>query len=225
MIIVLHGDNQVASRNRLVGLREDFEKKGLQTIFLNGKTATPEQINIAANTGSLLGGDRLVIVEEFFSKDKKAKESLALHLRGGSVIFWEGKELSKTLINSFPKHWSIEIFNIQKLVFKFLDNISPGKSADALKILHKIFEQHEEVYAIPPLIAWHTRYLIWAKVEPDTLNIPPWRKSKLTAQAAKFEVRQLYNFHQALLNLDRDIKTSRNFLSSESSLDLLIANL
>lgn len=222
MIIILHGDNQVASRNWLSQFKDTFEKKGLQAIFIDGKSVNLEQINQAANTNSLLGEERLVVVDAFFV-NKKITKDLVSHVVSGNIVFWEPRELSKTILNSFPKNWRVENFPIPQVTFKLLDALTPGSPQTVMRILHDMKE--DDAYSLLPLIAWHTRYLIWAREEPKTLSWPTWRAQKLSFQASKFKLDSLYKFHEQLLNLDRSIKTGTNVLPPLTSLELLIANL
>lgn len=222
MIYILHGDNQTASRNRLEQLRGIFKKNGCEVLFLDSKAASLEQISLEVNTNSLLGQERVIIVEGFFS-NKKTAGDLASFLASGNVVFWEPRELPKTLLGSFPKSWGAENFPIPQVVFKFLDMLMPGKPQSALHILHTLEE--DDAFSLLPLLGWHVRYLIWAGSEPDTLNLPSWRKQKLVFQASKFDVARLYDLHTQILNLDRSIKTGTNVLSPLASLELLVANL
>lgn len=222
MIYVLHGKNQLASRNRLGQLKESFEKGGFSIILLDGKSATLEQINLEVSTNALLGEERAVVVDGFFA-NKKTLKNLISNLISGNVVFWESRELPKMLLGGLPKNWKVENFPIPQLAFKFLDMLMPGKPQSALRILHTLEE--DDAFSLLPLLGWHVRYLIWAGSEPDTLNLPSWRKQKLVFQAAKFNLENLYNLHEQLLNLDRNIKTGTNVLPPLASLELLIANL
>lgn len=222
MVIVLHGDNQVASRNRLQELKEDYEKRGKEVVFFDGKTATLEQIMLAASTNSLLGEERLVVAEGFFAS-KKIIRDLGLRLKGVNVIFWEGTELSKTLLSGFPKSWEIRNFPIPQVVFKFLDMLMPGKPQSALRILHTL--AGDDAFSLLPLLGWHVRYLIWASTQPDSLNLPAWRKQKLVFQASRFKIEKLYSLHEQLLSLDKSLKTGTNVLPPLVSLELLVIRL
>lgn len=222
MIVVLHGDNQVTSRNRFNQLESDFTKKGWQILTFDGKNTDFNQLNLAASSGSLLGEGIVVFVEGFFTRSKKVKiESSKLT---GNIVFWETKLLPKTIISGFPKNWVVENFAIPKLIFKFLDTLSPNHPQASLNILHSINESDESDFIIP-LVAWHVRNLILAKLSPESLNVPSWKFNKLFEQANKFSEEQLFSFHRKLLELDRNSKTGANDLPLSSSLDLLIANI
>ena len=218
MVVILHGDNQVASRRRLSAIREHYQDKGWE-IMNAAKSVSLEEINLSSNAQTLLGVGTIVVVEEFWSGKKKAAPTEI----SGNVIFWEGRELPKILLNSLPKSWKVENFPITQVTFKFLDTLTHSNPQISLRILHDI--QNEDAYSLLPLIAWHARHLIWAKEAPNTLNFPSWRAQKLNSQASKFELEGLYKFHEQLLALDKSIKTGTNVLPPLASLELLIANL
>ena len=228
MVIVIHGDDQSASRKRLSDIRDHYSAKNWKIMNL-AKSTNLDEINLSARAQTLLSESLIVVIEDFWG-GKPPKASLAKGGRKaspaaivGNVIFWESKELSKMLIASFPKDWKIENFPIPQVAFKFLETLSGGKPQDSIKMLHNM--QNDNVFSLIPLVAWHVRYLIWAQEEPKSLSLPSWRAQKLEAQASKFKLEGLYKFHEQLLNLDRTIKTGTNILSPLASLELLIANL
>ncbi len=223
MIAVLHGDNQVATRTRLLELKDEFEKKGFSIITLDGKTTEWNQIVLHASSTTLLGEGSAVIVEGYWSLRKGPPTQRASDPEG-NVVFWEPKELSKTFLSSFPKEWSIEHFKIPRLAFKFLDTLSPKTTQNSLKMFHQILE-HEPAELVLPLIAWHVRQLIWIKESPQTATMPYWKKDKLNRQASLFTKEQLYQLHEQLLKIDRSLKTGSSPLPLSSSLDLLLAQI
>ncbi len=222
MITILHGENQVASRARLIQLKEEFEKKGFSIITLDGKTTEWNQIALFSSSTTLLGEGNSVFVEGYFTKVQSSK--FKVQSLEGNVVFWEPKELPKTLINSLLKDWKIENFPIPRLVFKFLDTLSPKTPKNSLKMFHQILE-HEPAELVLPLIAWHVRQLIWIKESPKTATMPYWKKDKLTRQASQWTLEQLYQFHEELLDADRSLKTGSSPLPLSSSLDLLLAQI
>lgn len=224
MITVLHGDNQNASRNRFNQLKSDFAKKNWQILTIEGKNTDFNQLNLASSSGSLIGEGIAVFVGQYWSANKKKPSPQGASSLSGNIVFWEPKELLKTIISNFPKNWQVENFVIPKLVFKFLDTLSPSQPKASLNILHSINESGEGDFILP-LVAWHVRNLILAKLTPESLNVPSWKSNKLFEQANEFSEEQLFSFHRKLLELDRDTKTGVNDLPLSSSLDLLIASI
>lgn len=222
MIILIHGEDEIKSRERLLALKAGFGENGCELVNLDGKTVRAEEIGMRALTTSLLGQSPAVFVEGFFARKKKIdKEIEALN---GEVIFWEGKEISKTILSSLPKSWKVELFAIPASLFRFLDSLAPGRMQTNVSSLHQVLRSASPEMLLP-IFAWHTRQLIWTKVDPQTLALPSWKVQKLSAQANRFESDALYLLHSKLTDLDRDIKTGNSPLPLSSSLDLVVSTI
>jgi DNA polymerase III delta subunit len=126
--------------------------------------------------------------------------------------------LGKTLLGSLPKGVKLEEFKLPRLIFDFLDSFYPGNSKRILKILHELVvkEPPEFIFA---LLAKHLRDLFWVTTN-NPLPYPPWRVSKLKAQAVKFKKEDLKTLIEELSEIDIKVKTSEAELTP--SLDLLI---
>lgn len=220
MIIVLHGDNQVASREKFIVLREDAIKKGFNVVNLDGKATDTSKIDLYSQTTTLLGQGTAVFIEDFFT-NKKVKNKEQSFTPGGEVVFWEPREVTKSELAKFPESWKVEYFPIPKLIFKFLDSINFKNQKETIAMLHEVL-QKETPELIIPLFSWHIRQLIWAKQDPKSLAVPSWKVQRLLAQASQVTLEELYHFHEKLLKLDRSIKTSTNPLPLISSLDLIL---
>lgn len=224
MITILHGDNQVASRARLVKLKEEAETENFYVVIVDGKQSSFAAINISAQTTSLLGQRSALFVEDFFSRKRvKSKKQKDL-LEGNSVIFWESVELPKSILDSFPKGWKIEHFPIPKTIFRLLDCLVPGNAKNILQLIYRAKGQEPEQLVLA-MISWHVRYLLWAKEQPKTLDVPLWKRRRLITQANMFTKEKLYALHKQLFDLDRKQKTGVNFVPLWSGLDFIAASL
>ena len=224
MITILHGDNQVASRTRLLKLKEEAQMKNFYVVVLDGKQSSFEAINISAQTTSLLGQRSAIFAEEFFSrKGAKSKKQKDL-LESGLVVFWESIELPKSILDSFPKNWKIEHFPIPKTIFRLLDSLVPENAKNILQLIYRAKSQEPEQLVLA-MMSWHVRYLLWAKEEPRTLDAPQWKRRGLITQANMFTKEKLYALHKQLLDLDRKQKTGANVVPLWSALDFIVASL
>lgn len=222
MIVLIHGEDETKSRERFLALKAGFEKNGSELVNLDGKTTKIEEIGMRALITSLLGQSPAVFVEGFFARKKKI--DMGTEALSGEVIFWEGREISKTILSGLPKSWKVELFAIPVSLFRFLDSLAPGRMQTNVSSLHQVLTTATPEMLLP-LLSWHTRQLIWAKVEPQTLAFPSWKTQKLSAQANRFENDALYALHSKLTNLDRDLKTGNSPLPLSSSLDLVISDI
>lgn len=233
MITILHGDNTVASRDQMVKLKESAKTRGYEIITVDGKKSSFEQITLVSQTQTLLG-EAAVFVEEYFgnkknieqrAKGKGQKEkSIGYEMLSGTVVFWESKELSQSLINSLPKKWKTQNFSISRKTFQFLDAIMPGNTKKALMLLNEVIQTDTE-YVVLPTLAWHVRMLIWAKQNPQSLEGQTWKKQKLIQQAQRFSAGQLLDLHNSLYKLDRAQKTGTLEIPLSHALDLMVFNL
>lgn len=119
-MIILHGDNQVASRQKLTEL-----KQGKQTMELGADITLPHLL-VAVKSDSLFGESNLVIVENLFSgrpsNDRKTVIEYLLK-NPSDVVVWENKDVSGKIKDFDPK--IVRQFDLPKYIFAFLDNPTP----------------------------------------------------------------------------------------------------
>lgn len=218
-IIVLHGDNERASYQRLEKFIEVAEARDWQVNFLD----SPEGISEKLIGVSLFGKQPFFVIRSINkwppSTLKKIKK--VLEKGEGTVVIHHNDFLGKTILESFPKGVKLEEFKLPRLIFDFLDSFYPGNSKRTLTLLHEVLKKElpEFVFA---LLARHLRDLYWAKTD-SPLPVPSWRAQKLKNQAAKFSNEELKNIIKSLSETDIKVKTSQAELAS--SLDLLTITL
>lgn len=141
-MIILHGDNQVASRQQLTTAKQEAAKLGKQLIEL-GSDITVEQVVSAAQSNTLFGNSNLVVIENLFSgrpsNDRKAVVEYLLKT-SGDVVIWESKDVAAKIKDFDPQ--LVRRFDLPKYIFAFLDNPTPQN-------LHKCLESMpvEQVFA------------------------------------------------------------------------------
>ena len=118
-MLIIHGDNQVASRDFL-----HSSKVGKQILEFFGNSLTIDQINQALNTQSLFGQIYTVAIEGLFrERQSSAKKDLLAYLaknQSADIIIWESKDVTSQLKDFDPK--LIRKFDLPKHIFKFLDD-------------------------------------------------------------------------------------------------------
>ena len=227
MIVILHGDYQLKSRQRLNQLIKQAKDKDQEVIRLNGEKLLPPNLIQALESASFLGSDRLVVIEGLFKRRaSRTKETLFKILAQNdqkNIVVWEAKTLTTAQLKKLPSAQT-QLFKLPATVFKFLDSLQPGQPQPSLLLLRQALkiEKPELVFY---LLARRVSQLIVAKDYPQGLAGQPWQKKRLLAQARRFSLNQLLKFHQKLLELDYQLKTSRLPLSLAAHLDLLILNL
>lgn len=197
--IVVHGDHVTKSYARLTKFLDSAGQRNWEIV--EDKIET---------TPSLFGKERLFIFRGY-QKLSGGDLKLLLKIPGTMVIYHESV-IPQTFLKSLPKDTKIEVFELPKLIWNFLDN--PG-----VKKLHKLTE-NEPVEFIFTLLARRFRDLYWVKTDSKTLEVKPWQLSRLKKQAEDFSRNKLKIIISKMAEIDVLAKTSKADLISE--LDLLL---
>lgn len=143
-MIILHGEDQLSSRNKLSELTNQARARGDTIINLPGDSLTLEQLIQVSANDSLFGNNTFLVIESIYSRrpseDKKIlTEYIELNQKGIAVV-WEPKDVSSQLKTIDAR--LIAKFDLPKHIFKFLDNPS-------LETLHLALSTApvEQVYA------------------------------------------------------------------------------
>lgn len=226
-LMVLHGDNQVESRKKLSALIAEGKKRGLEIKRIDGKTITKTEFLTLSRSQTLLGQDLLIACENLLSDNTKGVEiaSEAIKDKNTVFVFWENGKLAVGKVKKLEKLLQIQEFKIPANIFKFLDSLTTSHNNKAeLELLHGALRSSEPEFVFI-MLARQIRLLIWAKLDPDTLNVPDWQKRKLISQTKGFSPEQLLNIQSRLLEIDRMNKLSQLPESLPASLELLVAGL
>jgi len=226
-MLILHGDNIVASRKVLNQEISQAKAKDKEVIRFNGRKLTPTELQQALESKSLFGSERLIVVENLLSSPpSKTRTDLVSYLKKNlfeNLILWERKEIKR--VTGFIKA-EIQLFKLPPTIFQFLDSLAPGERKHSLPLLHTCFNQ-DSAEMVFYMLARQIRFLIIANDlgEKGLNNMANWQKAKLTRQAKKFSLSQLLFFHRKLLKIDWQQKTGQAPMPLSSQLDLLIASL
>lgn len=231
-MLVLHGDNLVASRNTLNKEIAAAKTSGTAEIIrLDGESLQLTDLIEAIETNSLFGQEKLVVVENLLSrKQQKAKQALFSYLAALKstvpIILWEKKPLTQAQLKNLPAFARVQLFRLSPKIFALLDSISPGNQKRMLVLLKQCVEE-ESPELVFFMLARRVRQLIIASegIRDGSTGLAPWQKQRISTQAKKFEPRQLYRLHEMLYRADKSIKTGRNILSLPSMLDLTLAEI
>lgn len=225
MITLLHGENILKSRQALVSLLEKARNEGVEVVTFGGQKTGLAEVKNALQSGSLLGKNRLVIIENLLSASRsKEKEKILAYLAkaefDNDLILWEERELKN--LPTLPKV-DIQLFKLKPLIFRFLESLRPGNHEEMLRLLQEVKTQEEPEMIFYMLIR-QLRYLFLAK-DQAFVGLPDWQKRKLASQARHFRPDQLQELYQKLLEIDFSQKTSSDPYPLSSRLDLLVASL
>lgn len=213
MVHLFHGDLQEASRRELDSVRQKFA--GKEVVVLDGKILTLTDLIQATDSTSLFGSDRLVIVEKLFSKLKPKSsqlESIINFIRqipaSCEIIFWEDKELSKTIVSLIPKGTDIALFRPDRNVFAFVDSITTKNISESLHLFDETLK-NDSPELIFTMLVRQLRYMIMIKdIGKNIPELSPWQASKFARQADHFSFSELIKLYEKLLDIDIRVKTS-----------------
>ncbi len=205
---LIHGEDSIKSYIRFLKFIDEAKNRRWDVIYLDDSS-----LSLAENISStgLFQQERFFVHRDFKKLPKNDIEWIYKRskLYSGNIVLYSDTEIPKTSIVKLPKEIKIEVFTIDKTIWKLLDSFYPGNAKNFLTLLHKTAET-EAAELIFGLLAKTSRDLYWVKTNPDTLGYPSWRVSKLKNQANKFSNDQLKAIISDLAEADIKSKTSNN---------------
>ncbi len=229
MIYFLHGDNQPVSREKLNQLLAEAKISRKEIIRLEGLKIDQNQLLQALESSSLFGQDKLIIIENLFSRPQSVeKKAIIKYLKKETIVpdlvFWEKKKITGTTTRWLPKTWKFTEFKTPVAIFKFLDSFKPNNQKQLLTWLLDCIKK-DSAEMVFYMLARRLHDLIIAKdLGKSGLKGAPWQIGKLVSQAGNFTLDQLTQIYRKLLTIDTDIKTGASPMPLPWHLDLLIVN-
>lgn len=228
-MIILHGENNLLSRQKLTNEIANFKLKTQGEILrYDGNNLNLMDLRQSLESISLWGNSRLVIIENLFSgRASKEKQKIIDYLKktaAQNLIIWEGKKIDGRTLTSFKGQ--VLRFDLDPVIFRFLDSLSPGNTKNSLILLHQCLAQ-DSPEIIFFMLAKQIRFLILAADlgKKGLAQMENWRAEKLIRQARYFTLIKLMKIYRQLLKIEVQQKTGRTPFTLSSQLDLLIASL
>lgn len=221
MITIIHGEDTLSSYRRFTETIEGLRSNGLRLIIKDAGEI--DQATLRQETGAvdLFGGSSCLAIKNLLSGVRsKQKEGLIAVLKKGSsaeIILYETKKLTETALKPF-KGAKIEAFNINPVIFKFLDLLRPGNTRVILLGWNRLVELGHEPEYVYSMVVRQIRLLIQAKSGASYLKLSPYPKKLITAQANYFTLNHLLDLHYELYETDKRIKTGFSPLPLEQLL-------
>lgn len=221
MFYLLHGDDTAYSRKKiteLIGV--------LKTSHLDGAKLDTATLEVSLASESLFSEKEALMIEYFFSKNKKKKEIIDFLNKYSfqkTIIFWENKKIIKT---SFQKLKNLEVleFSLPQVYFDFLDNFTPQKVSNVYQMYHLLLLTTEPTQIFYSLIK-RLRALLIIQSGGRSLEIErlsPWQLSKLRNQVRFWPKEKLVNFYKKLQDTEIKLKSGGLPLGLSKHLDILI---
>lgn len=229
MITILHGENEVKSRDQLATLIAKAKENNFQIERLEAKNLSLADLEQALVSSSLFGEKRLLIIEKLHSLPRSKKKNQLIDLLANNnseleIILWEKRSLTPTMIKKI-KAKKVEEFKTSSSTFAWLDSLSGNKKTlkKQLQLLSQADQDDGEQMCFA-MLTRQIRLLITAK-DGGELKGHPFVIKKVKSQANNFTIDQLLSIHKKMLDIDQKMKTSSNLLSLKAELDLLLINM
>ena len=224
MITLLHGNNIVVSRAKLMQCIDEARGQGKEIRQLDGKTLDALALTQAVESSSLFGGDVLVTIEGFLVKKSALIDILKRAAEIIDIILWEDKEIGKTLIAALGPKASVQQFKTPVVIWELLDGIRPNAGTAAIARLQKALDL-DAAELIFALLVRRVRQLIQLcdNVTPEGLQ--GWQAGRLTSQAKSFTMDRLLTMEKRLLEIDISTKTGTSPFPLAQQLELFLIDL
>ncbi len=215
MITIIHGEDSLNSYKRLTELIEASKTAQLEVVVKDASEVDLAQLRQDTGVVNLFGVRNCLVIKNLLGGTKsKIKDTLIesiITISESEIILYEPKKLTDTVLKSFSKA-KIETFNVNPVIFKFLDSLRPENTQVILLGWNKLTELgHEPEYVFAMLVR-QVRLLIQAKSGASYLKLSPYPKKLITAQANFFTLNQLLDLHYRLYETDKRIKTGLSSL-------------
>ncbi|MCR4263581.1 MAG: hypothetical protein NUV98_02575 [Candidatus Roizmanbacteria bacterium] len=255
MIVILHGDHQVASRNRLLELKSQAKESEKEIITLDGAILELTDLIQSLESTSLFNEQKLVVSENLLSNlriGKKRDEIINYlvtapwvipdtdrgskrmdsRLRGNdqvTLILWEKGSVGRQIIKlKKQKHVTVEEFKMPTVIFTFVDNLKPRNAATLLDSFHNTLDNKVVPEIVFTMIIRQFRLMLALQTNAElseTKRIAPWQRGKLSKQSQEFSLDQLKKHYKELLVIDFQTKTGKSPLNLTQRIEQFIIGL
>lgn len=225
MIYILHGDDNVSSRTKLISLIGSDSA----VTKIDGKKQSHSEILDAMQADNLFSQKRTIVIE-FFTKIKPL-EPIISNLsqfnkdKDTVVILWDNASIDKRITDKI-KGANIHQFSYPKFFYLFLDGLSPNNTGKSIEILGKLLNSYDPEQILYAMVK-RVRQLILLKTgayknSSEFNKMAPWQAEKLKKQADSWTADQLKNFFIKLAETDELIKTGGLTVPLAKHLDFVL---
>lgn len=216
MVTLLHGDDEEASRLELQHLIDTWDGDIIRAPL----QPTSEDLVNLFQTSDLFDRKRLVIFEQSASE---ILEKLPSEFpENTTIIFWESRSIPPTVLRRLPKHSSVREFKLKKIIFTWLDGLSPGKFRENVMLLHQLLLSGERSERLFVQLTNRLLMLLAVKTNQNVI-LQDWQLRRLRQQAQWFSTSALHDLLLRCRTIDRDQKTGRAAYPLPTHLELLLA--
>lgn len=211
MITLFHGEDVIASRQALTGLRQTYAQL---SVIEFGEGGLTEMVRVA--DGADLFSDRKLLVVELPNPVSAKKLDYLSYLKNKPpsthLVFWVGgtvPEDAELIRVAQREGWSIRFFDKfnRQTVFVFVDAVFSRNRRSALSGLKRLSDSGENLVGIISLIVFRVRTILWRKLGCACFGkLKPFLKSRVSQQADLFTEREVREIYRLCAGTDREVK-------------------
>lgn len=221
MIYILHGDDSVASRNRLNEILGVLPRN-----ILDGKTLRVIELEENIVSNSLFGEGKGVVVENLLSKNPQKKDFAKMLMAtkiNCTLVFWDDKKLPKTTV-ALVKNAKVEEFMLPSFYFRFLDTFNPDNRKQVFGLYHELLKSYSSEQLFYSILKRIRQLVIISAgaVNTDISKMSPWQQSNLRRQVTYWNRNSLNELYNSLKDTEIKLKTGGLPISLSKHLDILI---
>lgn len=215
-IYLIHGDNKLASYERLQEYISKARSKGWEIITIDEKYT--DIIN-ALRSNSLFNQKKLVVIKKYTLFEEEAINYLHQIKDETEIVIYHDNNIPITFIKKIPAARKNEVYKLSKYLWKFIDNFYPGNSKNCLFYFHESIK-NDPVELLFSLLVGQLRDMFLLLYSDNSLTYPSWRLENIKRQGARFGKEKIKMTIQYLADIDLKNKTTSSELKDE--LDLFI---
>ncbi|MCX8008136.1 MAG: hypothetical protein N3A54_00360 [Patescibacteria group bacterium] len=208
MIVLLHGDDMLQSREELHALKAKEKEKGKEIKTLDAKTINDDASIQILSSHSLFGDRPVVIIENLFSSSGKKTariqgiiERIQEYGAETDIILWEEKEIGKSIIQLLGSKAIIKPYKLPTVVFTFLDSIRPKNARHTLSLYDALLKEKPPEF-IYVMLYKRFKQLVLLRSGFSVNGLRPWQITRLTNQARQFTLEQLLSLYRHIRMLE-----------------------
>ncbi|HLD11759.1 MAG TPA: hypothetical protein VJB91_02550 [Patescibacteria group bacterium] len=223
-MIILHGDDILASRQELENIKNKYS---------SSITFTPQNLDVTKFVQSLegttlFGETPLVILEDTLSSSKHGKELLEVFPRVETeyIVVWEPKMLTSRVLEKLGKTSKVKLFKLRSEIFRFLESITPANKQKAITIFHSLIKTDAPERIFFMLVRQIRQILLISfGATAEDMGVSPWQWKRLKTQQEQFDRKTLLRMYSKLLSVDWEQKSGLAGYDLASSLDVLFSGM
>ncbi len=221
MKLLIHGSDIVESRNFLNSELERHRKKGLEIYRLDGSSVSPNELTQILESKTLFLQSQVVVIDSLLGRRESGEKKKLLSLveadSTSELILWEEKAIKVAELVKLHSFKPTE-FKLSSQIFQFLDSLgtSPGTS---LQLFHLVLRAEPAEKLLSSLCS-RLHLLLMAKVDPDSLKIQGFYRSKIITQASRIKVEDIQKKIREFLDIEYGLKSGQSTTPLETTLEL-----